>query len=47
MSSEEDWEKELEDELKDFEVVADGDKKGVEAHWENEIEQMLESEALK
>lgn len=47
LSSEEEWEKELEAELQDFEVVSDGDKKGIDAQWENQIEEMLVSADLK
>jgi hypothetical protein len=45
LSSEEEWEKELEAELQDFEVVADGDKR--DAQWESQIEEMLDAEDLK
>lgn len=47
LSSEEEWEKELEAELQDFEVVSDGDKKGTDAQWETQIEEMLVSADLK
>ncbi|XP_054270717.1 synapse-associated protein of 47 kDa-like isoform X4 [Macrosteles quadrilineatus] len=42
---EEEWEKELEAELQDFEVVANGDKR--DAQWESQIEEMLDAEDLK
>uniref|UniRef100_A0A1B6G4E8 BSD domain-containing protein n=1 Tax=Cuerna arida TaxID=1464854 RepID=A0A1B6G4E8_9HEMI len=44
---EEEWERELEAELQDFEVVASGDKKGIDAQWESQIEEMLDAEDLK
>lgn len=47
LSSEEEWEKELEAELQDFEVVSDGDKKGIDVQWENQIEEMLVSADVK
>lgn len=40
---EEEWEKELEADLQDYEVVADGDRKS-DAHWENQIEEMLDAD---
>lgn len=46
MSSEEEWEKELEAELQDYEVVAENDKKGTYQQWENQIEEMLDAEEL-
>jgi len=45
LSPEEEWEKELEAELQDFEVVADGDKSN--AQWESQIEEMLDADDLK
>ncbi|XP_046984757.1 synapse-associated protein 1-like isoform X2 [Schistocerca americana] len=39
----EEWEKELEAELQDYEVVADGDSQQ-DSNWENQIEEMLDAE---
>lgn len=42
---EEDWEKELEAELQDYEVVADNDSQNTHSsNWENQIEDMLDDE---
>lgn len=43
--TEEEWEKELEAELQDYEVVADNDGQNTNSNnWENQIEEMLDDE---
>lgn len=43
LSPEEEWEKELEAELQDYEVVADGNGHQ-DSNWENQIQEMLDAE---
>lgn len=44
-TAEEEWEKELEAELQDYEVVADSDGQNTHSsNWENQIEEMLDDE---
>ncbi|PSN44635.1 hypothetical protein C0J52_10009 [Blattella germanica] len=43
LSSEEEWEKELEAELQDYEVVADGNAQQ-DSNWESQIQEMLDAD---
>lgn len=43
LSPEEEWEKELEAELQDYEVVADGSGHQ-DSNWESQIQEMLDAE---
>ncbi|KAJ4446561.1 hypothetical protein ANN_13258 [Periplaneta americana] len=43
LSPEEEWEKELEAELQDYEVVADGNT-NQDSNWESQIQEMLDAE---
>nr|CAD7204470.1 unnamed protein product [Timema douglasi] len=44
---EEEWEKELEAELQDYEVVADGDGNvHQDSNWENQIDELLDAEHI-
>ena len=43
LSPEEEWEKELEAELQDYEVVADGNSHQ-DSNWESRIQEMLDAE---
>lgn len=45
VSADDEWEKELQQELQDYEVVAtDAAAHGDDAEWENEIQEMLAAE---
>jgi hypothetical protein len=43
LSSEEEWEKELEAELQDYEVVADGNTQQ-DSNWESQIQEILDAD---
>ncbi|XP_063242693.1 LOW QUALITY PROTEIN: synapse-associated protein 1 [Bacillus rossius redtenbacheri] len=45
--NEDDWEKELEAELQDYEVVADGESGHQDPNWEHQIEELLDATDLK
>lgn len=43
-NTDEQWEKDLEAELQDFEVVNDGADRGGATNWEKDVDELLEDE---